>query len=273
MYCIITSNEKIVKYAKRFGEEVVKVEGSVVIKNKKEKKFFKVTQDVVDNFLSAFPNIVMETVGTKALKYILIHRLGCNKNLYKNIYPRLARKYKSTQEEIARAIMGVYSKCITNMPNKYKRFFDDYECSVHWEFKYSYDFVKACQEYINKNYESLCKRNVSPEEVQNFLNEFKCISKKTLGYRCVKCILENQMECSLETKEQVYNLLAKQLEKKPSAIARGITNIFTSIMRNYKYAPEKFIEFYYKLRESKSMPVGERGVELVQIMQRYLEEN
>lgn len=273
MHCIITSNEKLIKCAKRLGEEVVEVEKWVIIGNKDKKKYYKVTNEVVDNFLKAFPDIVMETTGTRALKYILKHNLGCKKNLYDKIYPKLARKFKTTQEQVASAIMGVYSKCITNMPVKYKRFFDSYECSVHWEFKYSYDFVKACQEYIYENYERLCRNSASPEEIEKFLDTFKCISEKTLGYKCIKYILENQIECNLETREAVYRQLARKFETVPGGVANGITNVFTSIMRHYSYSPKEFINFYKKYTDDKLKSIGERSVEFVQIMQRYLEEN
>lgn len=273
MYCIVTNNLKLIKLAKRLGEEVVNVEKSVVIENKEKKKYLKITSEVVDKFLSAFQNIEMETVGTRALKYILKHNLGCRNKLYEKVYPKVAKKFKTTQRDIASAIMGVYSKCITNMPRKYEEFFDSYECSVHWTFKYSYDFVKACQEYINKNYEKLCKKIVTPEQVKAFLDSFICVSQKTLGYKCVKYILENNIECNLETKENVYKQLATKFHTVPSGVANGITNIYTSIMRNNRYSPKEFIDFYNELRAENLKSIGERSVEFVQIMQRYLEEN
>lgn len=272
MHCIITYNEELIKRAKRLGDEVIKVESSIVIKNKEVKKHYNITSDIIDNFLSAFPNIVMETVGTRALKYILNHNLGCKKDLYNKVYPKLARKFKSSQEGIARAIMGVYCKCITNMPAKYEYFFAKYECSVHWTFEYSYDFVKACQEYINENYDSLCKKQVSSKDVKEFLDAFICISQKTLGYKCLKHILENQIECNLETREKVYKVLANKFDTIPSGVANSITNIYTSVMRS-RYTPEKFREFYNKLRGDNLKSIGECSIELVQIMQRYLEQN
>lgn len=272
MYCIITDNKKLINYAKRLGEEVFEVENSIVIKNKKEKRYNNITNQVVDNFLSAFPNIVMETTGTRALKDILKHNLGCKKNLYKDVYPKIAKRFKTTPEELSRAIMGVYSKCITNMPSKYERFFDNYECSVHWEFKYSYDFVKACQEYINENYDSLSKDPISSQKVKEFLASFAGINKETKGYQYVKYILENQIDCSLETRKKVYNEIAKKFEKHPGDIARAITCIYNSAIKKGRYIPRDFLKLYLGLKEEK-LSVGERGIELVQIMQRYLEEN
>lgn len=272
MYCIITDNENLVKRAKRFGEEVIKVEKSVVIKNKKERKYYNITDNVVNNFLNEFPNIVMSSLGTKAMKYILEHNLGCNKNLYEKVYPKIAKKFGTTQEAISSAIMGVYSKCITNMPPKYESFFDDYECSVHWEFKYSFDFVKACQEYIIKNYKSLSKEPISNSKIQEFLDSFIAVNKKSLGYKYVKYILEKQMDCRLETRKKVYNELAKKFEKHPGDIAKAITSIYNSAIKKNRYIPKKFAELYSEMKEN-HLSVGERSIELVQIMQRYLEEN
>ena len=152
------------------------------------------------------------------------------------------------------------------------KFFDNYECSVHWEFKYSYDFVKACQEYINENYANLSKQPISKQKVKEFLDSFVGINKETKGYVYVKYILENQIECSLETRRKVYNELARKFEKHPGDIARAITSIYNSAIKKGRYIPRDFLRLYNELKEDK-LSVGERSIELVQIMQRYLEEN
>lgn len=273
MYCIITDNEKLVKCAKRFGEEVVEVEKSVTIQNKEKKEYYNITDCVVDNFLKAFLGIEMGSTGTQALKYILKHNLGCNKNLYEEVFPKLAKKFKTTQNKILYGITHQYSNCITNMPEKYKQFFYDYECYVHMRAVYVYDFIKACQEYIHENYESLSVIGDSSAKIDEFLEAFTSLNKKTLGYRCAKYILQNNIECNLDTKENVYKQLATSFDTVPSGVANGITNVFTSVMRNYKHAPKDFIGFYKKHTKDKLTSVGERSIEFIQIMQKYLEEN
>ncbi len=177
MHCIITNNEKLIKIAKEKGAKVIEVEESVVVNNKEVFKYVNVTPKVVEAFLKKFPRLDMDEKGVKYLKYILENQLGLTKDI-ESIYDVIGNKFDVSSDRVSKAIMGVYAICITNIPECYEPFFDKYECSVHWDYKHSLEFVKVCQMYIYENYESLCKKEITPSDVEKFLDQFYCINKK-----------------------------------------------------------------------------------------------
>lgn len=163
-YYIITDNEKILEFAKENGAEVVEAPRSIVINV--EKNDLKISPKVkitesenensfnpktIDEFLSAFPNLNMNRREVQYFKYILKRNVVGRRDVTRNVFARVATKFRVPQEFVRVGIMKVYRECITNVPKQYKDFFDQYECSVHWTNEYVLDFIKACQEYLAKS--------------------------------------------------------------------------------------------------------------------------
>ena len=275
MYCIITDNEKVLRFARRNGVRTIEVEKAVIIKNKQEQKFVNITPKMVDSFLSEFPKIEMNCLGAKYLKYILDNRLGCSYDIEQAVYPTLSRKFNNEIWRIKSALLNVYALCISNMPNNYANFFDKYECSVHWGSAHLGEFIKVCQEYLyeygdeltNEN-RVLMDRKINYNSVQEFLNDC-CISKKSLGYKCLKHILENKIELTFDTKEEVYGKLAEKFDTRPSAIASAITNTYTNIIIRSNY-PKDFQEYYSDNKPHSLLSIGDASIVMVDLMLKYL---
>ena len=271
MYCIITNNEKVIKCARAKGAEIFEVEKCVIVDNEEKFKYMNITPKIVEKFLKKFPRLDMEERGVKYLKYILENKLGLTKDI-ESIYPIIAKRFGVETNTVSKAITSVYVTCITNIPKCYENFFDNYECTVHWNYTQSLEFVKVCQRYIYENYESLCEKVITPDYIDKFLNEFYCISKKSLGYKCLKYILENKIECTPETKDAVFNELAEKFNKQPSVIARSFTIVYKSIV-HCSSVPENFKTFYNQEKSDCLMSLGEHSIELLQILKKYLDEN
>jgi len=243
MHCIITDNEKIINYAKKQGANVVEVEKSVIIKNEREERYSKITPEIVDRFLTGFPNVRKESLGRKYLKYILENKLGYE-DLDGYVYPLLAKKYKKESWRIKSAVLNVYAECITNIPAKYEPFFDKYECSVHWCARYSSEFVKACQEYLDEKGDDLTgERKISSKSVESFLKGFRDLNKNTLGYKCIKYILEKQIDCTGNIQTTVYPLLIKKFDTSIKSLKQSLTYTLNNCRG---CMPKKYKEFFTK---------------------------
>lgn len=146
MYRIITDNEKILKYAKKCDAQIIEVKKPLVVEVGKRDK--KIPDDIVENFLLKFDEIYMESLSAEVLKYILENGLGCESK--EKICASVAKRFRKSVAEVEIIIRRIYADCITNLPKEYKEHFNDYECCIHMMGKFCFDFVKACQEYLNK---------------------------------------------------------------------------------------------------------------------------
>lgn len=147
MYRIITDNEKILKYAKECGAQILEIKKPLVVEiGRKDKR---ITSDMVDSFLLKFDNIDMESIEMQVLKYILHFELGCTTS--ERICSKVKKLFNLTHPEIDKIIGRAYAELITKLPAEYKKHFENYECYIHMQLQYRYDFLKACQEYLNQN--------------------------------------------------------------------------------------------------------------------------
>lgn len=168
MYCIITDNEKIIKYAEKECGKVIEIEKSLVINNKDKINYVVITEKMVQNFFKKFPSIDMKSTGIDYLKYILDKNWGYLEDL-ESVYPLVGSKFGTNGQTVGSEIMHVYASCITNLPECYKKFFDKYECSIHWDYKHSFDFVKACQKYFEENIDSLMEEKSEEDLLLPFI--------------------------------------------------------------------------------------------------------
>jgi len=273
MHCIITDDKKIIAYAKRKGQQVVEIEKTMIIKNEVEVRYSKITPEMVERFFMQFPNIYMETLGTKCLKHILLNRLGYNENLERTVYPIIAKKNNTTSTNITSAIMNTYCTCIRNIPECYQSFFEKYECSVHWDKKHSFEFVKVCQKYIDENAESLMEKiseekELIPETIDAFLRRFLRVDEESLGYKSLKYILENKLNCNGDYDKDIYCVLAKKYTTDVAGIKRAMTCIIKKYRTNM---PMQYKEFFLKhTKNNIGNSREERDLLFIRICQLYL---
>ena len=275
MYCIITNSKDVIKCAKKKGAKVIEIKKSVIIDNRKKFKFVNVKPEIVESFLKKFPRIDMEEKGVKYLKYILENGLGLRNDL-ESLYPMLGNKFDTSYQSVGKGIMSVYASCITNIPKCYEEFFDNYECSVHWDYKHSLEFVKACQEYLEANAEVLTEeknngKGLVPTTVEAFLKRFGKVNENTLGYHCIKYILENDLPCNTNYDTEIYPVLAKKFDRKTDAIKRALT---CAINKCRKYMPREYEDLFIKYDEYKhGKDIEGRNFLFLRLCQLYIEKH
>ena len=273
MYCIITNNEKVIKCALREGVQVVEIEKEVSIKNKQEIKYVEITSDMTQNFLRRFPKLDEESLGTKVLKYIWQNHLGDNEDLENIVYPKVAKALKRDICTIRKSIASVYVECITKIPKCYEKFFEQYEFSIHWEMRFLSEFIKACQKYIEENAEYLSqkytdKERLIPTTIEGFLKRFGKVDEESLGYRSLKYILENELKCTGNYHEDVYDILTKLYKTDTRAIRLGLTCIIKKFRNNI---PIEYREFFNKYTEDNAVRgPEERNFRFLRICQLYI---
>jgi len=125
---------------------------------------------------------------------------------------------------------------------------------------------------IKEEHKNNTSNEISPDKVQNFLNGFVRINKDSLGYNCVKYILENNIECNFETRDEVIAKLAQKYNTTPPGIACALTS-FSKRVRRSNFAPEGFKDFYHNTIQKNACSVGERAIELIYVFQKYLQQN
>ena len=100
MYYIITSSKEIYDFAKRKGAKVLSINQPVVIETGELSKVIDVESDIVDEFLSNFPNIDMTSLGARCLKYILANNMEVKGDLRDTVYPKVAEYFETTVQKI-----------------------------------------------------------------------------------------------------------------------------------------------------------------------------
>lgn len=125
---------------------------------------------------------------------------------------------------------------------------------------------------ITKSPEKLLEEDKECEVdiIDNFFNRFPEINKNTLGYKCVKYILKNKIRITVDTRYEVYEQLAKEFDKRATAIATGITILFEKICERRDFKP-----FLDEIRKNpKARYYNELAAEFIRLLgEKYINNN
>ena len=225
MYYIITSSKEIYDFAKRKGAKVLSINQPVVIETGELSKVIDVESDIVDEFLSNFPNIDMTSLGARCLKYILANNMEVKGDLRDTVYPKVAEYFETTVNIVTRAICCTHKKCMSKLLNdKARDFFSGHDCSMYYSPERSFEFIRLCKKFFYNNYLK-GQITIKASIIEDFFEKFAYVNKNTLGYKCVKYILENGIECSGDYEKTIYPILTKQFKTKVLSAEIGSTRL------------------------------------------------
>lgn len=284
MYYIITSSKEIYDFAKRKGAKVFNTNDSIIIEDNKTDKGHvglsiadkECELDVIDKFFNRFPEINKSTLGYKSVEHILKNKIKITIETRDDVYEQLAKEFHTTVSSIQKGITCVFKKLYVEngQHGELKELCDEIRKNpkARYRDEYAAELIRLLSnEYINKN----ClkdEKKISSRTIDSFFEKFAYVNKNTLGYKCVKYILENGIECSGDYEKTIYPILTKHFKTKVKIIRQSLTYFFNNCRYNARIGmPEEFKKVYEQYNnEYARKSIEESNFAFISLCRNYL---
>lgn len=131
-----------------------------------------------------------------------------------------------------------------------------------------YTFTKAEKPINNKS------KAVNANLIETFFSGFYYANKKTLGFECVKYIMENGIDCEKNNYDEIYRVLAHKFDTKIKVIKQSITYFLNNCRFNDRFGmPKEFKTFYEKHIKYEKKSIEQMNFAFISICEMYLRRN
>ena len=118
------------------------------------------------------------------------------------------------------------------------------------------------------------KGGIDEAIIEKFFEGFYYANKETLGYKFVKYILQNNVDCRIKFEKNIYPMLAEKFNVKPRIVRQTMTYFMNNCRNNIKFGmPEDFRKFYIKNIEYRREVERDSNIAFIRLCKRYLESN
>lgn len=117
-------------------------------------------------------------------------------------------------------------------------------------------------------------KGIGANVIEAFFSGFYYANKKTLGFKCVKYILENGIDCVNNNEDKLYGILADKFDTKVRVIKQSLTYFLNNCRFNSKYGmPREFKVFYEKHIKYENKSVEQMNLAFISICEMYLKKS